>query len=385
MVVGASGQGESPYQTMAKQYEQATGVHIDVTLLPPDSYDQTVRTQLQAGTAADLIGVTPGSSLPTSVMPLVNAGFLDPITNPSAKQAILAGSEHLFSKDGKIYAEPTGITAFGLIHNDAAAQGAGITFPATWQDLLADCAKTGGDPAFTAIGGSVANANSVLGMALAGGLVYANDPDWNAKRTAHSVSFANSPEWKAVLQAVVDMNKAQCFQPGAAGGTFDQMMGDLMQGKALSVALPSAAIADLQGANPALKLSVQAVPPTGSADRFLIAGQNYAFGVNANAEASHKTAAAAFLDWLAQPANNAQVARAEGSIPLADVSNKSSIPDSYAPVADLLSSGKYSYLPSCDWPNAAVYDALGVGIQSLLTGQGTVDSVLESMDRAWGQ
>ena len=42
-------------------------------------------------------------------------------------------------------------------------------------------------------------------------------------------------------------------------------------------------------------------------------------------------------------------------------------------------------LPNATWPNPAVYDALGVGVQGLLTGQTTVDSVLEEMDAAWDQ
>ena len=57
----------------------------------------------------------------------------------------------------------------------------------------------------------------------------------------------------------------------------------------------------------------------------------------------------------------------------------------YAPVGDLIAAGSYSPEPNLSWPNAAVYDALSVGMQGLLTGQTTVDGILESMDAAWDE
>ena len=57
----------------------------------------------------------------------------------------------------------------------------------------------------------------------------------------------------------------------------------------------------------------------------------------------------------------------------------------YEPIGDLLDSGSFTGLPNATWPNPAVYDALGVGVQGLLTGQKTVDQVLEEMDAAWGE
>ena len=56
-----------------------------------------------------------------------------------------------------------------------------------------------------------------------------------------------------------------------------------------------------------------------------------------------------------------------------------------SPSASLLETGAFVGLPNATWPNPAVYDALGVGVQGLLTGQKTVDQVLEEMDAAWGE
>ena len=47
--------------------------------------------------------------------------------------------------------------------------------------------------------------------------------------------------------------------------------------------------------------------------------------------------------------------------------------------------GRTPPLPNNIWPNPAVYDALGSGVQGLLTGQKTVDQVLADMDTAWDE
>jgi raffinose/stachyose/melibiose transport system substrate-binding protein len=55
----------------------------------------------------------------------------------------------------------------------------------------------------------------------------------------------------------------------------------------------------------------------------------------------------------------------------------------YEPVRDLLTNGDYAPLPNLEWPNPSVYDTLATGIQGLLTGQGSADSVLQAVDKAW--
>jgi raffinose/stachyose/melibiose transport system substrate-binding protein len=71
-----------------------------------------------------------------------------------------------------------------------------------------------------------------------------------------------------------------------------------------------------------------------------------------------------------------------GLVPITGVTADDLLP-SYEPIGDLLENGEYTPLPLETWPNPAVYDALGVGVQGLLTGQKTVDQVLADMDAAW--
>ncbi len=97
-----------------------------------------------------------------------------------------------------------------------------------------------------------------------------------------------------------------------------------------------------------------------------------------------KASAQAFLDWAAEPENAQHFAEISGAVPITGIDPATLLP-SYEPIGELLSSGAYTGVPNASWPNPAVYEALGTGVQGLLTGQSTVDQILEDMDAAWDQ
>ena len=95
-----------------------------------------------------------------------------------------------------------------------------------------------------------------------------------------------------------------------------------------------------------------------------------------------KASAQAFLDWVAEPEKAQHFAELSGAVPITGIDAETLAP-SYEPIGDLLASSSYTIVPNSTWPNPAVYDALGAGVQGLLTGQKTVDQVLDEMDAAW--
>ncbi|MFT4212891.1 MAG: extracellular solute-binding protein [Microbacterium sp.] len=387
LVAPTSGAGSTAQDLIAADYEAATGIHIDVTDVPADSYDSTVKTQLQGGSAADLITVTGGNLFPTSVGPLVDAGMLTPLEGDAYEASMTPQTQSLFEgADGTVYAQPTGTVVYGLITNDGTVTVTGRAFPADTSDLLASCAATNQAPAFNAVAGSTASSTAVVVAEVAANYVYAADPDWNQKRENGEVTFADSDGWKATFDALTEMVTANCFQPGAAGAGFTDLVGGLLGGATQTVALPSLLIAQLNAqAGATLPLSVQAWPATDDGDAKLIAQPGAGFGINAAADPSAQAAAQKFLDWLAEPENAAAFASYEGSIPVADLADAATIPTAYAAVATQLVAGDYTYLPSSDWTNPAVYSAMGDGLTAIMTGQGDTASALAAMDAAWDQ
>lgn len=383
IMVAVANDGDDAYARITEVFSEETGIPVEVIDYPSEAYNQQIRTQLQAGTAADVMVLAPGTGQEISVVPLAEEGFLEPLDAPT-KSVIPAGTEAQYEVDGKIYAQPTGLMPVGFVYNGAAAKEVGIDeFPATFEDLINACgvAREGGKN-FTALAGAAAPNTGMLGMNLAAARVYGEDPEWNAKRAAGKVTFADSA-WVDALQAVVDMNEAGCFQDGAAGSGFDAITNGVVGGTALTGIVPGSAALSMNTAKEGAGIVVQAVPAPKGEATILYASANYAFGLNANATDGAKASVKKFLEWMTKPENAVAFADMFGLVPISGATDDNLI-DEFQSISPLITSGNYVGLPNAEWPSAAVYDALATGVQGLLTGQTSPLQVAEAMDQAWG-
>lgn len=382
VMVAQANDADDFYAQILQKYSDETGVEVEVIPYPSDAYNTQVTTQLQAGNAADMMVLSPGTGQPISVVTLAEAGFLEPLDETSAG-LLPAGSEKEYQIDGDTFAQPTALTPVGMVFNVTAGDEVGVEYPSTYEDLLTACttARDGGKT-FAVLAGGIPFNTGLISMLISATRVYADDPDWNEQRAAGDVTFADSG-WRNVLEDIVEMNDKGCFQDGAAGGTFDSITQGLGGGTALTAAVPGSAAASIGSATGA-ELNVQAFPPADGGDAFTITGANYAWGINASSSDEVKASAQAFLDWVAQPENAKEYADLSGSVPITGIDESTLLPE-YAPIGGLLGDGSYVGVPNATWPNPAVYDALGTGVQGLLTGQKTVDQVLADMDAAWGE
>ena len=254
-------------------------------------------------------------------------------------------------------------------------------YPATYEDMLEDCATArDGGKTVMVVAGAISFNTGLLAATMSATRVYQQDPDWNEQRNAGDVTFADSG-WRDVLEDIVEMNDAGCFQDGVAGGTFDSITQGLGGQTALSAPVPGSAAAQInQGAG--LELNVQAFPPAKGQEPYAVVSASYAWAINAAAEDDAKASAQAFLDWAAEPEQAQTFADLSGLIPISGAT-ASTVSAEYEPIGALIESGSYTGFPVETWPNPAVYDALSVGIQGLFTGQKTVDQILDEMDAAW--
>ncbi|MEV8240480.1 extracellular solute-binding protein [Microbacterium testaceum] len=383
VMVAQANDDDQSYAKVLEAYGQEKGLNIEVIPYPSDGYNTQVTTQLQAGNAADVMILAPGTGQPISIVNLAQAGLLAPLADSSAS-IIPKNSENEYQVDGKTYGQPTALVPVGLVYNNAAAAEAGVSeYPETYEQLLSDC-KTVRDAgkSFTVLAGGIPFNTGLMAQLISATRVYEAEPDWNQQRADGKVTFADSDGWKETLQDLVDMNAGGCFQDGVAGGTFDNITAGLGGGTSLSAAVPGSAASSIGQASGA-KLTVQSFPPASGQKPFLLASANYAWAVNAKADDSKKKLIQDFLDWVATPEQAKSFADSFGAVPITGATTDGLLPQ-YATVGPLLESNSYTGLPNAAWPNAAVYDALGTGVQGLLTGQKTVDQVLADMDSAWG-
>jgi len=368
----------SPYAAMAEKYMHANPeVTIDVDPIPSDNYDSLLRTQLQGGNAADVIMATPGSGAPIALIALAEAGLLSPLDG-TAHGLVPETSHDLFFVDDEMYGLPTDISVTSTIFNSTA----GAEYPGSMDELMALCSDQATDGvAFFALAGTVPINAGIAALSVAASRVYAEEPEWDKLREAGDVTFSDTSGWRASLEAILDLQEAQCFQPGAEGAGFDAIVGGFGQGKTLAAFIPGGVIPQLSAGLPDDRLVVEAFPADTGDTPFVFASSDYALAISASSK--HKQAAQDYLNWLAEPEQAVEYASLAGSLPVSGIEGFEMQGTSYEPVADIIADGNYTTLPVNSWSNPAVFDALGRGVQALLTGQKNVDDVLAELDAAW--
>jgi raffinose/stachyose/melibiose transport system substrate-binding protein len=376
---------ESPYETLAKEYMAANpGVTITTNPTPNDKYGETIRTQLQAGNASDVVQTTPGSGDARGLIPLAEAGFLEPLGD-TATSLVPSGSEPLFEVDGKTYGQPLDFTIAAVVASMGTAGMNGITeWPTTMDDFYADCtALAGQGKSMLALAGAAGPNAGLTAQGIAATRVYASDPEFNTERAAGETTFADSEGWADALQTIVDLKDAGCFQPGAEGGGFDAITNGLAQGTSVGSFIPSGSAVEIAtAAPPEADFKVQPFPAADGGEPYVLASSNYTISINA--KSTKKDAATKFVDWLATPEAQQKYYEASGLLPISEYKNLDLSDTIYSEVVTDISNGSYTTLPNNVWPNPAVYEALQVGVQGLLTGQTSIDQVLQNMDSAWG-
>ncbi|WP_460689374.1 ABC transporter substrate-binding protein [Nesterenkonia suensis] len=367
-----------PYRALADAYmEENPGVDITLHEVSNESYGQTITTQLNAGNAPDVFQTAPGHGRVYSVVPLVEAELIAPLGDDAAT-TVPSGSESQFQIDGDTFGVAFGLTFVGAVLNSTTAESAGFDYPADWDGLLSACEDVADDgrSVFVLAGAAPPN-TGLLALGIAATRVYAENPQWDEDRAEGTTTFSDSQGWKDTLHAIEDLNEARCLQGGVEGAGFDVLASNLQQDASFAAIAPSGAAADFGQNAPDHEFTVQPLPPAPGGDPFGIVGADYALSLNADAETNE--AAIDFLEWTTGDEGQRIFAEAEGSLPFGD-----DLSDTiYASVEEIVNQEDFVPRPSSNWSNPAVFEALGVGVQGLLTGQKDVDEVLRDMDAAW--
>ncbi|PPG26003.1 sugar ABC transporter substrate-binding protein [Pseudoclavibacter sp. RFBG4] len=374
---------ENPYEALANAYMEANpDVTITLNPQPNDRYGETLRTQLQAGNAPDVIQTAPGSGQGQAVLSLGEAGFLAPL-GETASGVIPDGSEALYTYEDQVLAQPVDFTVAGFVYSNSSAEAAGVTsYPADTAELIGKCGDlTSQGKSMIVIAGAAGPNTGMTAMSISATRVYAETPDWNEQREAGDVTFADSQGWKDTLETIIDLKDAGCFQPGAEGAGFDVITNNITQGTSLGGFLPGSSANELAEANPDLDFSIEPFPSADGGKPYVLASSNYSLSINAASD--KQEAAQAFLDWVAGDEGAKLFSDVSGALPVSGIENYEFEGSPYASVEQVLTDGSYTPLPNSLWPNQAVYDELQKGVQGLFTGQTTVDGVLSAMDAAW--
>jgi raffinose/stachyose/melibiose transport system substrate-binding protein len=383
----ASATGEPAYSAVIGNFQQA---HPNITIKPtyPASATtiyQLLRTQLAAGNAPDLFVTYPGCGTPISICVLAKAGYLAPMVGKAWAKSLDPRVLSYTKLGPTLYAFLPTVVFDGLLTNDTMLKKLGLKVPRTFSQLLTFCHKAkaaGTTPVLLTAQGSNTLQQLIADIALT--TVYAKDKKWTRKLEAGKVTFYGTAGWHQALQEIVDMNAADCFQPGPAGTS--SLSGDAMfaQGGALTYAMVTSHKGLIDASKPQFAYTQSPFPAARKDASQTVFELHFplALSVNAHASAQKRAAAQAFVDFLARPDQNALMARIGGGVSQAQL-RSGRFPAHLSAFVPLYKQGRYGINPVETWWNASVGDALTTYATGLLTGQTTVDQVLKAMDAAW--
>jgi raffinose/stachyose/melibiose transport system substrate-binding protein len=371
---------QDTYEEIAAAFEKE---YPDVTVnfdYQGGDIGQLVMTQLQGGTAPDILTSFPGGDPKDSadtVKPLAANGLIAPLDVTWAEDIPEAWAGD-FSYDGKVYAYPGALQPLAAIYNQTKLDELGLSIPTTLDEVLQLCtdATDAGVYAYAQGLGEAVSGPQMFPYAHTATLLEQEDPDFDERLAAGETTYPDSP-WVDIFEIQQDLWDAGCFGEGALGRSREQGGNAVAAGEALGIVDVGAVLATVSEAGPDNSYVVAPVPATNDGDTFVTALPGFVNTINAKAK--NPTAAQAFLEFMGSPEASAIYADGFKSVPV--------LPnDEYTPPAELeefaalIAEDKGVPLPTLQ---AEVQSTLNQQLQAMFLGNTTPEGVAESMQAVY--
>jgi raffinose/stachyose/melibiose transport system substrate-binding protein len=361
-------------------------VTVDATYTPTATVQsQLLLTELAAGNGPDLMATGSGSASPTGVGTLAKAGYLAPLVRKPWTRWSLP---HLISADkyGQgLFGFSLAMSFQGIFTNDDLFRKLGLKVPQTFSQLLAVCQQAKNDGAIPLL--VPAQGSTVVEHLLediADNTVYAVDNQWMQELKAGKVTFDGTAGWHAALQELIDMNNAGCLGPASAGTSAIAADAEFAQGQALMYFNASSHKATIDESNPQFTYSMRPFPAGSSPGRSVaLTGSALDLAVNGRTSLENQAAAQEFVDFIARPAQDALFAKLLGDVTQYQFLHRQ-LPAYISSLKPTLADDE-AIIGKTSWWNPGVNMALNTDGAGLITGQTSIDDVLNAMDAAWMQ
>jgi raffinose/stachyose/melibiose transport system substrate-binding protein len=319
------------------------------------------------------------------VTTLAKAGYLAPLVEkPWTKWSLPA----LISTDkyGQgLFGFSTAMSFQTMFTNDDLFKRLGLEVPQTFSQLLAVCQQAKNDgtvPLLVPAQGSTVVQHLLEDISLT--TVYAGDKHWTQDLKAGKTTFDGTAGWHSALQELVDMENAGCLGP-SAGTAAIPADAEFAQGQTLMYFNATSHKPMIDAGNPQFRYSERPFPAGSSPGRSVVlTGSPIDLAVNARVSAQNQAAAQQFVDFVARPKQDALFARLLGDVTQYQFLH-GQLPANLASFVPALATHEYALNPELTWGNPSIAMALNQQGLGLITGQTSIDDVLNAMDVAWKQ
>jgi raffinose/stachyose/melibiose transport system substrate-binding protein len=381
----ASSIDQPGWQVLIANFERVfPDITVNITYLPSASTVEP--TELATGNAPDLLSVQPGCGALTSVCVLAKDGYLAPMLKvPWAKRSWSLATSLMKYGQGLFAFEP-GVSFMGMFTNDALFAKLGLKVPQTFSQLLDVCSKAKADgTAAVLFAGGAPLFDQYLNVDLATATLYGVQKGWLADLKAGKVSFEGAAGWHQALQEFVDMSNAGCFEPGPSAATQSGEVAQFAAGQGLMFPGLSTNLGLITAADAQFDYSFHPFPGGSDANAtHVFVNLSSALAVNAHSSPQAQAAAQTFVNFVARPKQDALYTQIRGGLTQVQFL-KGELPAFMPTIGPVLAHGEYVVNPAQEWWNPSVSVAIQTDAVGLLTGQTTIDDVLNAMDAAWKQ
>jgi raffinose/stachyose/melibiose transport system substrate-binding protein len=258
------------------------------------NYNTVLSTALAGGTGPDIVQArsygTLGVGKPDYLVPLDKTTVPELANFPDSALAA-----ETMRADGKLYAVPLASQTMLVIYNKELFEKAGVTPPATWDELVT-VSKTLKEKGITPFGNGTATSwqnETIVGALLASQIGKAFEQDVLAGKADFT-----DPRFVGALTKLNDIK--DYFAPNFSGVDYAASQQLFAAGRAAMFAGGSFEIANFLRQNPKLKLGLFASPAAKAGDPRLVA-LYYDGGYAINAASKNREAALKFLRYLGTP------------------------------------------------------------------------------------
>ncbi len=356
-------------EALAEEYEDETGVQVEVWTTTGDDYFQQLKTKLGNNQGPTVLSVNPGAEtlqLKSYLADLSDLSFVDKIAQGMANEV-----------DGKVVGIPYTVEGFGLVYNKDMIDSSEVTDYDSFTEML-KAQKDDGINGFSLSQESYFLIGHILNTPFA----LQEDPsDFVEKVVAGEVKMADTPEFKEFAQFMESIRE---YTKNPLEINYDKEVGDLATGKTASIHQGNWCYDMFKDYELDFDLGMMPLPLCGN-DKLPVSVPN-SWAVNGTALEEEIQAGKDFLDWLYTSETGQKYLMEEFKfIPVVEGVESSNLDSLSAEVAKYTNEGNTIPWVMHEWP-AGIVDVYLVPVaEEFFTTDMTGEEFLEALDDAFEQ
>ena len=356
-------------EALAEEYEDETGVQVEVWTTTGDDYFQQLKTKLGNNQGPTVLSVNPGAEtlqLKSYLADLSDLSFVDKIAQGMANEV-----------DGKVVGIPYTVEGFGLVYNNDMIDSSEVTDYDSFTEML-KAQKDDGINGFSLSQESYFLIGHILNTPFA----LQEDPsDFVEKVVAGEVKMADTPEFKEFAQFMESIRE---YTKNPLEINYDKEVGDLATGKTASIHQGNWCYDMFKDYELDFDLGMMPLPLCGN-DKLPVSVPN-SWAVNGTALEEEIQAGKDFLDWLYTSETGQKYLMEEFKfIPVVEGVESSNLDSLSAEVAKYTNEGNTIPWVMHEWP-AGIVDVYLVPVaEEFFTTDMTGEEFLEALDDAFEQ